>query len=442
MSQPIISVRNIGKYFKLGETFSHDTFRDLIGDCARGLARCIKPANVVAASKRPRHSAEDKIFWALRNINFDIQRGEVLGLIGGNGAGKSTMLKILSRITDPSEGEVRLRGRVASLLEVGTGFHQELTGRENVFLNGAILGMSQAEIRRKFDEIVEFSGIEKFIDTPVKRYSSGMTVRLAFAVAAHLEPEILLIDEVLAVGDVAFQQKCIGKMDNVARSGRTIIFVSHNMGAIQSLCTRAILLRQGSVVLDGTVDDAIDNYIGYLDRTSGLTMDNPERSGTGEARLTGVRMLDHEGRPVTRLVAGQQATFEFSYRSHQMLSHLNLELTFFDNKGNGITRMSTRYHDIVVVPGQTGRYRCTIPRLPFMPGNYRVQTSLQHTGRTHPIDFIPNAHLFNVEFSQFFHGGRVPDRSYCSCMVDHNWDWDGEGYDETAESRSASEAKG
>src|SRR5204862_4320603 len=199
--------------------------------------------------------------WALKDVSFEVKRGEVLGIIGRNGAGKTTLLKILPRITEPSEGRVTIRGRVASLLEVGTGFHPELTGRENIYLNGAILGMTRAEIRRSFDEIVAFSEVEKFLDTPVKRYSSGMHVRLAFAVAAHLRPEILVVDEVLAVGDAAFQKKCLGKMQDVASGGRTVLFVSHNMAAITRLCSRAILLREGRAVADGRVDTVVSEYI-------------------------------------------------------------------------------------------------------------------------------------------------------------------------------------
>jgi lipopolysaccharide transport system ATP-binding protein len=253
-SEPAIRVRQLGKEYQLG---AHEpggtTFREFI---TRTLSSPMKRFRELAGRGEAKHR-----FWALRDVSFDVQPGEVLGIVGRNGAGKSTLLKVLSRIVQPTEGRVELNGRVASLLEVGTGFHPELTGRENIFLNGAILGMSQAEIRRKLDEIVEFSGVAKFIDTPIKRYSSGMTVRLAFAVAAHLEPEILIIDEVLAVGDFEFQNKCLGKMKDVARSGRTILFVSHNLPAVQALCTRAILLHQGHCRLIGDTDAVIAAHI-------------------------------------------------------------------------------------------------------------------------------------------------------------------------------------
>ena len=254
MSRPIISASNLGKRYRLGSGAGHDTLRDHI---AHGFRRLSQSKIENRKSKN-----ENELFWALKDVSFDVQQGDVIGVIGRNGAGKSTLLKILSQITEPTEGEVRIRGRVASLLEVGTGFHPELSGRENVFLNGAILGMSKAEIKKKFDEIVAFAEVEKFLDTPVKRYSSGMYVRLAFAVAAHLEPEILVVDEVLAVGDAQFQKKCLGKMHDVAGHGRTILFVSHNMGAVRSLCSRAVLLSHGALVSSGGVEEVLDAYLG------------------------------------------------------------------------------------------------------------------------------------------------------------------------------------
>src|SRR6202045_1833456 len=247
MTTPVISVEHLSKRYFVGHRDEgtldqHWSFREILERSVRNSLR--NAANVLAGRQLVAGDAVEE-FWALRDVSFEVQQGEILGIIGRNGAGKSTLLKILSRITEPTAGRVTLRGRVASLLEVGTGFHPELTGRENIYLNGAILGMTQAEIRKKFDEIVAFAEVEKFLDTPVKHYSSGMYVRLAFAVAAHLEPEILIIDEVLAVGDAEFQKKCLGKMDEVSRGGRTVLFVSHNMAAIENLCSRGVVLHQG-----------------------------------------------------------------------------------------------------------------------------------------------------------------------------------------------------
>jgi ABC-type polysaccharide/polyol phosphate transport system ATPase subunit len=265
MSQTIIAVENLSKRYLIEHTPGsqgykrYQALRDVIGDEVRNFARRALGA---ARGRKASKSRRVEEFWALKDVSFEVQQGDVLGIIGRNGAGKSTLLKILSRITEPTTGRVTLRGRVASLLEVGTGFHSELTGRENIYLNGAILGMSRAEIHNKFDEIVAFAEVERFLDTPVKRYSSGMYVRLAFAVAAHLEPEILVVDEVLAVGDAEFQKKCLGKMDEVSRrEGRTVLFVSHNMAAIAEMADRALLLDAGSVAVDGSVAEAVSTYL-------------------------------------------------------------------------------------------------------------------------------------------------------------------------------------
>jgi lipopolysaccharide transport system ATP-binding protein len=266
MGNPIITVETLGKRYLLTHQRRepYTALRDVMAEKAKRLGR-----RVIRPFSGDRSALEDpslEEFWALKDVSFEVNRGERVGIIGHNGAGKSTLLKILSRITEPTEGRIRLRGRVASLLEVGTGFHPELTGRENIFLNGAVLGMTNAEIRKKFDEIVEFAEVEKFLDTPVKRYSSGMYVRLAFAVAAHLEPEILVVDEVLAVGDAAFQRKCLGKMEDVGKGGRTVLFVSHNMQAIRQLCERAIVLKSGSLVMDDSSYKSTETYISDISR--------------------------------------------------------------------------------------------------------------------------------------------------------------------------------
>lgn len=302
MPETVIEVENISKQYRLGltgtGTLSHDLKRWWYG--IRGKE---DPYLKIGETNDRSRKGESDYVWSLKEISFDVKQGEVLGIIGRNGAGKSTLLKILSKVTTPTEGEVRVKGRIASLLEVGTGFHPDLTGRENVFMNGAILGMTKREIKRKFDEIVNFSGVERYIDTPVKRYSSGMYVRLAFAVAAHLEPEILIVDEVLAVGDAEFQEKCLGKMKNVAGHGRTVLFVSHNMNAVKQLCTRSICLENGRLTKAGRTDEVVSYYFG---------------SAVGDQSHAGFRVLPENGnepfqiRKVALVNSGGAVTSEFS----------------------------------------------------------------------------------------------------------------------------------
>jgi lipopolysaccharide transport system ATP-binding protein len=307
MNRPIIDVRHLGKSYQLG-AIGMTSLRDE----AERLWQRVR--------HRPTTSVEGRTgqFWALRDVSFCIQRGEVVGIIGRNGAGKSTLLKLLSRITQQTEGEITLRGRIASLLEVGTGFHPELSGRENVFLNGAILGMTKAEIRRKFDEIVAFAGVESFLDTPVKRYSSGMYVRLAFAVAAHLEPEILLVDEVLAVGDHDFQKKCLGKMGDIARDGRTVLLVSHNMASVVNLCQRAILLHSGRMAADGVASDVVQQYLCTTGSNAGemVWSDAGDAPGTDIVRLQAVRILQEgiDG-PTAAVDISKDVIIEITYRN-------------------------------------------------------------------------------------------------------------------------------
>jgi len=299
-----IRVRNLGKKYTLGGSQEqYLTLRDAIVN------------SVKAPFKRFNRASPDQGFWALNNVSFDVEQGEVVGIIGRNGAGKSTLLKILSRITAPTEGTVELHGRVGSLLEVGTGFHPEMTGRENIFLNGSILGMKKVEIEQKFDEIVKFAEIEKFLDTPVKRYSSGMYVRLAFAVAAHLEPEILVVDEVLAVGDAAFQKKCLGKMGEVAKEGRTVLFVSHNMSAISSLCNRTILLDTGTVIQDGNASKVIQEYLSSNITFNGEKVwQNPnERPGNENIRLYSLRLISEKGNAQHNFDIGEDIKIEVKY---------------------------------------------------------------------------------------------------------------------------------
>lgn len=322
MAEPAIHVKELGKQFRVGRRPSgYRTLREMISG---GLVR---PFRWMQPSRRHNAEEPDDTIWALKNVSFDVGRGDVVGIIGRNGAGKSTLLKILSQITEPTEGFADIYGRVASLLEVGTGFHPELTGRENVFLNGAILGMMRAEIERKFDEIVAFAGVERFIDTPVKHYSSGMTVRLAFAVAAHLEPEILIIDEVLAVGDAAFQKRCLGKMEGVAKDGRTVLFVSHNMIAVQSLCHRAIWLDEGTIIEDGKPAEVVSHYLrnAVSTQTEQRWTDRERAPGNRAVRLHRIAVRGpNESRPE---VIAMDKPFDIEIEFWNLMDHAVLDIT-------------------------------------------------------------------------------------------------------------------
>ncbi len=334
MSDVVIRVENLGKQYRIGgKQERYKTFRESITRTLRA------PIQRLTAGRR---AARSETFWALKDVSFEVKRGEVLGVIGRNGAGKSTLLKILSRITEPTEGAVYLKGRVGSLLEVGTGFHPELTGRENIYLNGAILGMRRAEIARKFDEIVDFAEIEQFIDTPVKRYSSGMYTRLAFSVAAHLEPEILLVDEVLAVGDAAFQKKCLGKMSEVAGEGRTVLFVSHNMGSLQTLTSKAILLSKGRLSREGVSSDVITEYLHSATQNSDFEVSNlPRVAHTygSECRIQLIRPSDDSN---GSFYFGRALGFEVVVSSQRDREGLRFGITVLDMGGAPIFTGFTR----------------------------------------------------------------------------------------------------
>jgi len=310
-----ISVENLSKQYRLGVIGNRTLYEDINRWWARvrGLPDPLEKIGEVDYGNRA-----DGMIWALRDVSFQLKQGEVLGVIGRNGAGKSTLLKILSKVTGPTAGRIKLKGRIASLLEVGTGFHPELTGRENIYLNGAILGMSRDEISRKFDEIISFSEVEKFVDTPVKRYSSGMYVRLAFAVAAHLDPEIMVVDEVLAVGDAAFQRKCLGKLSENAGEGRTVLFVSHNMAAINRLCSRAILLERGRLIDDGSAPEITARYLAGAAEENGIRKwEMEEGPGTGELRLIEIRISDEHGVPRSVFEVSDQIHVNLTYRVHE-----------------------------------------------------------------------------------------------------------------------------
>jgi len=412
---PAIHVEDLSKRYRIGYDRTKVRAHNLRGTITEILSAPLLHLRQGAALGR----TED--FWALKDINFEVRPGEVVGVIGQNGAGKSTLLRILTNVTKPTAGEARIRGRVGSLLEVGTGFHPELTGRENVFLNGAILGMSRSEIRHKFDEIAAFSGVEQFLDTPVKRYSSGMRVRLAFAVAAHLDPEILLIDEVLAVGDVEFQKKCLGKMQDVSSQGRTVMFVSHNMAAVQNLCSRAIVLRRGEVAEDAPVDTAIEEYLGHLTRnTKDAFGDNPDRKLRGPFRLTGARVLDEWDQPATHLVAGRPIAIEFDYYNPAGAQRPGLCYTIFNHLGVAVTHCGTMYTGFAIEDlGERGTLRCQFPEIPLPLGQYRVSVALHGDGKE--VDLVPNAAVFDVVSSVFYSSSRVPPIQYCACMLPYEW---------------------
>ena len=364
-------------------------------------------------------------YWALRNVSFDVRAGEVVGLIGRNGAGKSTMLKLLSRITQPTEGTMKLYGRIGSLLEVGTGFHPELTGRENIYLNGAILGMRRHEIDTHFDDIVQFAGVERFLETPVKRYSSGMYVRLAFAVAAHLNPEILVVDEVLAVGDADFQRKCLDKMQDVANQGRTVLFVSHNMAVLQMLCTRGILLQNGTVGLDGTIEETVGAYLRSVERNAGTDVRlRTDRKGLGDVKLVSVDAETTGEFPSKTLAVGDGARFTFELDN--MAHGLNILFTLYDHHGQVVTGfdsgMSGADDRRGLAIGST--FTCDISTIHLVPGRYRM--NVQVSSSVGVQDHLEGALIIDVESGELCGRAVTPERSRGVLALPHAWTTPGE----------------
>jgi lipopolysaccharide transport system ATP-binding protein len=363
-------------------------------------------------------------FWALRDISLSVHRGEVLGIVGRNGAGKTTLLRILARITEPTRGRAVVRGRIGTLLETGTGFHDDLSGRENVYLNGAILGMRPHEIRRGFDEIVEFSGIGRFIDSAVKSYSSGMRSRLAFSVAAHLETEILLVDEVLAVGDLAFQEKCLRKMDGLVRGGdRTILFVSHSMGAIQSLCTRAIMIEDGRVAMQGEVSVVIDAYNKLMTAGSEAStpVDAAKRPGDGSLRFVGLRLQDLEGKPVEtiRAGAGMRLLLDYEYPLGKPPRDLSINIGLIGSKGLRLLNLSTEVVAVQLPIKSKGTLVCTVPALPLMPGFYGLDIGCLVDRAL--ADKLINMYHLTVTESDFYGTGRLPPVDLGDVLVGYSW---------------------
>ena len=411
----VLRIENLSKAYRLGE-ISREVFWSNWRRRLQG--------------KPPEDLSDADHFWALRDVSFDVRDGEVLGLLGRNGAGKTTLLKIVSRITSPTGGCVKVRGRIASLLEVGTGFHVDLTGRDNVFLNGTILGMTRSEVARKFDEIVAFSGIEEFIDTPVKRYSVGMRVRLAFAVAAHLEPEILLIDEVLAVGDAAFQQKCLGKIGEVSRAGRTVLFVSHNAAAIESLCTRGVVMEHGRLAFNGTQAEAIDFYAASRAGLSTDLASRTDRKGSGEVRVTGMEIRNAAGSVTSTVRSGEdvEIALRFERRGNGSFARLAVELHVATHLGAPVFTQANWLggHVFGDLPDR-GTLVCKLTRLPLPVGMFRVGFHLaaEERSRRDPLDEMDFATELHVESGDFFGSGKLPPVNLGVSLANGSWRLEG-----------------
>jgi lipopolysaccharide transport system ATP-binding protein len=407
--EALIRCAHVSKQYRLGTRERYRTLRDAI-------------ATRMARPFQPRHSApNERSFWALRDVSFEVERGEVVGIIGRNGAGKSTLLKILSRITEPTAGRAEIRGRLSALLEVGTGFHPELTGRENVFLNGAILGMKRNEIVGNFDDIVDFADIAPFIDTPVKHYSSGMYMRLAFAVAAHLTPEILCIDEVLAVGDLEFQRRCLGKMSEVARSGRTVLFVSHNLIAIESLCTSALLLDGGEIKVRGDVGSVIEAYVEAMSAVSmEADLTSVSRNGSGRLRFDRVAVSTADGGAVLR--AGDDVVLSLRYTARERVRRPELTVAIYTALGVplSIIRSSESGLSLPEV-NSTGEVHLRLSGCNMMPGTYSIHLGAGEHGSPLSYDHIVDALTFTIEGGDVYKTGRVPSHPHGAIFFGCEW---------------------
>ncbi len=413
MSDIAIRVQDLGKRYRIGSRPRYKTLRDSLSDVFSLPWRA-----------RPTAAPASPSLWALRHVSLEVQRGEVVGVIGRNGAGKSTLLKILSRITEPTEGWAEIHGRVGSLLEVGTGFHPELTGRENIYLNGAILGMWRHEIARKFDEIVAFAEIEQFMDTPVKHYSSGMYMRLAFAVAAHLEPEILLVDEVLAVGDAAFQKKCLGKMEEVAQGGRTVLFVSHNMAAVQNLCRTGIVLHSGQVAFSGPIEPAIATYLKESTQPARVVdlRARQDRQGDGRLRFTHVTIRDVNDAVLETVLTGQDIKICLEYEALEADEQAQVGVAFnlYNPQGVLLTNLNSKDVGRVTMPvGRRGRLECLWPRFNLRSGVYTCALFCELNGAI--ADWLQSAFQIQVEDGDYFGTGSVVSRSQGEFLVSYDW---------------------
>ena len=417
MRDPIITIEHLSKRYVIRHRSARaDGFRHVLDAAVRAPLKWLR-------SRHEEKKAHSEEFWALNDVSLEVKQGETLGIIGRNGAGKSTLLKILSRITEPTSGRIYLKGRLASLLEVGTGFHAELTGRENIFLNGAILGMTRSEIKNKFDQIVAFAGVGKFLDTPVKRYSSGMYVRLAFAVAAHLEPEILLVDEVLAVGDAAFQAKCLAKMGDVAKEGRTILFVSHNMAAVSALCAKGMLIDNGRVATSGPTQAVIQAYLNQThDNATIPVSQRKDRKGAGRVRFRNVSILNEHLEAVGSVVSGQNITISLEYRirDSEIVNNVVVQAKFFGSLGQPLfacLSKSSRQGPLELSPAT--RLLCKIPRLPLQPGVYSF--SIWCTVGENLEDYVADAAKLTVVEGDYFGTGKLPPGNIGDFIVAHDW---------------------
>jgi lipopolysaccharide transport system ATP-binding protein len=421
MSDIAIRCEGISKQYRIGERERYKALRDVITDAVRRPFRRLRQA----ATTTDRNGSGRPTIWALQDVSFEVKQGEVVGIIGRNGAGKSTFLKILSRITEPTCGYAEVNGRVGSLLEVGTGFHPELTGRDNIFLSGAILGMKKAEIARKFDEIVGFAEVEKFIDTPVKHYSSGMYVRLAFAVAAHLEPEILLVDEVLAVGDLEFQKKCLGKMGQVAKGGRTIILVSHSMASIASLCSTGVYLSGGRLGYHGPVDEAINRYLaaatGHSNQAD-LAAGSEERGGTGEVRFQSARVLNDSSQPCSQFLHGQDLVIEFRLRGQTNYTKYLGVVLIRTLTGVPALHIPTppEFRWPSMEESKTLSVRCRIPKCRLYPGTYVVSLWLGRNAHLE-VDSATDALTFTIEHGSLVRYGFDMSWRHGLYFCDSDW---------------------
>lgn len=421
MTDIAIRVENLSKHYRIGGMQEpYRTLRDALTDVFvspfRRAGRLLR-GQAIGASEL------NESIWALEDVSFEIKQGEVIGIIGRNGAGKSTLLKILSRITEPTEGYADVYGRVGSLLEVGTGFHSELSGRENIYLNGAILGMRKAEIDKKFDEIVVFAEVEKFIDTPVKHYSTGMYLRLAFAVAAHLEPQILLIDEVLAVGDAQFQKKCLGKMGEVAEEGRTVLFVSHNMAAIQNLCKRALLLDGGHLIIDSTASSVVDKYLNEVVSLASIPLSKRnDRQGNQCMKFTSYCLLNENDELISQAIVGKTLKIVFHYetKTNKSLKNVHVGLGVNGKYNEKLFYLSTElsHQDFDEIPPE-GKIICCIQKLPLQPGMYSF--NLISAAGKEIADHIQEAGVIEVAAGDYFGSGKMISAKFGPFLVDHTW---------------------